>query len=58
MVIRNNKKTQLRKTGLTKAACFYNAAAGYFNSGMTEKTLDPAQKASLHKARQHQALEL
>lgn len=52
------KNTQLRKTRLTKATCFYNAAAGYFNSGRREKALDHAQKASLHKALQQQALEL
>lgn len=52
------KENQLRKTRLIEATCFYNAAAGYFNSGMMEKALEQAQKASLHKALQQQAQEL
>ena len=52
------KKIQLRKISLTKSTCFYNAAAGYFNSGMMEKAHEQAQKASLHKALQQRALEL
>lgn len=37
---------------------YFTAAAGYFNSGMMEKALDQAQKASLHKALQQRAQEL
>ena len=33
------KRAQLRKTALTKATCFYNGAAGYFNCGMANKAL-------------------
>lgn len=33
------KRSELRKTALTKATCFYNGGAGYFNCGMTNKAL-------------------
>jgi tetratricopeptide (TPR) repeat protein len=52
------KENQLRKTRLIKATCFYNAAAGYFNSGMMEKAIEQSQKTSLHKALQQRAQEL
>ncbi len=52
------KRIQLRKTVLTKATFFYNAAAGYFNAGMKEQALNLAQKASLHSALKEKAEEL
>lgn len=52
------KRIQLRKTILTKATFFYNAAAGYFNAGMKEQALRLAQKATLHSALKEKAEEL
>jgi len=52
------KRIQLRKTILTKATFFYNAAAGYFNAGMKEQALNLAQKATLHSALKEKAEEL
>ena len=52
------KRIQLRKTVLTKATFFYNAAAGYFNAGMKEQALSLAQKAILHSAFKEKAEEL
>jgi len=52
------KETQLRKTLLTKATAFYNAAAGFFNSGMREKAVICAQKASQHPSFGQKAEEL
>lgn len=44
------KKAQLRKTALTKATCFYNGAAGYFNCGKINKALVFAAYAAQDKA--------
>ncbi len=33
------KRAQLRQAAVTKATCFYNGAAGYFNCGMADKAL-------------------
>ena len=44
------KKMQERKTRLTKATSFYNAAAGYFNAGEKKRSLSLAQKAALHSS--------
>jgi tetratricopeptide (TPR) repeat protein len=52
------KRIQLRKTILTKATFFYNAAAGYYNAGMKEQALSLAQKATLHSALKEKAEEL
>ena len=52
------KRIQLRKTILTKATFFYNAAAGYFNAGKKEQALSLAQKATLHSALKKKAEEL
>jgi tetratricopeptide (TPR) repeat protein len=52
------KRIQLRKTVITKATFFYNAAAGYFNAGMKEQALSLAQKATLHSAFKEKAEEL
>jgi len=52
------KRIQLKKTVLTKATFFYNAAAGYFNAGMKEQALSLAQKATLHSALKEKAEEL
>jgi len=48
----------LKKTVLTKATFFYNAAAGYFNAGMKEQAPNLAQKATLHSALKEKAEEL
>jgi len=40
----------LNKALLSKDTSFYNAAAGYFNSGIQEKALACALKASAHEA--------
>ncbi len=52
------KKAQLKKTILTKATFFYNAAAGYFNARMNEQALELAQKALFHSALKEKAEEL
>jgi tetratricopeptide (TPR) repeat protein len=52
------KKAQLKKTILTKATFFYNAAAGYFNARMNEQALELAEQASLHNALKKKAEEL
>jgi tetratricopeptide (TPR) repeat protein len=52
------KIIQLKRTVLTKATFFYNAAAGYFNAGMKEQALSLAQKATLHSALKEKAEEL
>ena len=52
------KKAQLKKTILTKATFFYNAAAGYFNAGMTEQALELAEQALEHSALREKAEEL
>ena len=52
------KRIQLKKTILTKATFFYNAAAGYFNAGMKEQAMNLVQKAILHSAFKEKAEEL
>lgn len=52
------KRNQLIKVTLTKATAFYNAAAGYFNSGSKEKSLNCAREASLHRFFKQKAEEL
>ncbi len=52
------KKAQLKKTILTKATFFYNAAAGYFNAGMDEQALELAEQALEHSALKKNAEEL
>jgi tetratricopeptide (TPR) repeat protein len=52
------KKAQLKKTILTKATFFYNAAAGYFNAGMNDQALELAEQALLHSALKEKAEEL
>lgn len=39
------KEGQLKRIILTKGTAYYNAAAGYFNSGLRERALTCAQKA-------------
>lgn len=52
------KRAQLRKMTLTKATCFYNGAAGYFNSGRENKALVCAAYAALEEAFTAKAEEL
>jgi tetratricopeptide (TPR) repeat protein len=52
------KRAQLRKAALTKATCFYNGAAGYFNCGMTNKALVFAAYAAEDEAFAAKAEEL
>ncbi len=52
------KKAQLRKTALTKATCFYNGAAGYFNCGEINKALVFAAYAAEDEAFAAKAEEL
>lgn len=54
----SKKKIQLRKTILTKATFFYNAAAGYINAGMNEQALKLAEQALFHSAFKEKAEEL
>jgi len=54
----SKKKAQLKKTILTKATFFYNAAAGYFNAGMNEQALELAEQALHHSALKEKAEEL
>lgn len=54
----SKKKALLRKTELTKATSWYNAAAGYYNAGMGEKAIQLAQKAATHPALKTKAQEL
>lgn len=51
-------KAQLRKTALTKATCFYNGAAGYFNCGQINKALVIASYAAKEDAFAAKAEEL
>jgi len=44
------KRAQLRKTALTKATCFYNGAAAYFNCGLENKALVFAAYAAQDEA--------
>ncbi|MCJ7580510.1 MAG: hypothetical protein MUP98_08235 [Candidatus Aminicenantes bacterium] len=39
------KKIQMKKVQVTKATAFYNAAAGYFNTGQNQKALELALNA-------------
>jgi tetratricopeptide (TPR) repeat protein len=55
-VLRN--KIKLRKTILTKATCFYNAAAGFYNAGMREGALAFAKRATSHPLFKQRAEEL
>lgn len=52
------KKSQLKTTVLTKVTFLYNAAAGYFNSGMDERALNLAEQAVSHPALKAKAEEL
>ena len=52
------KKSQLKTTILTKATFLYNAAAGYFNSGIDERALKLAEQAVSHPALKEKAEEL
>lgn len=52
------KKVQLKRTVLTKATFFYNAAAGYFNAQMDDQALKLAEQASSHNALKKKAEEL
>jgi tetratricopeptide (TPR) repeat protein len=52
------KRLELRKTALTKATCFYNGAAGYFNCGITNKTVVLAAYAAQEEAFAEKAEEL
>jgi tetratricopeptide (TPR) repeat protein len=53
------KKTlQLGRTSLTKATAFYNAAAGYVNSGQKYKGLEMATRAAEHPSFKAKAEEL
>jgi hypothetical protein len=52
------KRAQLRTTTLTKATCFYNGAAGYFNSGRADKALVFAAYAAEEEAFADKAEEL
>ena len=52
------KKSQLEKTQLTLATAFYNAAAGYINSGVRTKAMEMAAKAAEHPALKQKADEL
>jgi len=52
------KKVQLKKTIITKATFFYNAAAGYFNAEMDDQALKLAEQASSHDALKQKAEEL
>ncbi len=56
MILR--KKSQLRQTALTKATCFYNGAAGFFNSGLQDKALVFAAYAAQDEAFAAKAEEL
>jgi tetratricopeptide (TPR) repeat protein len=52
------KKAQSRKAALTKATCYYNGAAGYFNCGLIDKALVFAAYAAHEKAFKDRAEEL
>lgn len=55
-VLRN--KIKLRKTILTKATCFYNAAAGFYNAGMKKGAMAFAERATSHPLFKQRAEEL
>ena len=50
--------SQLRKTQLTKATSWYNAAAGFYNAGFPEKARQLAEKAASHHTLKEKAEEL
>jgi hypothetical protein len=52
------KLTQVEKVRLTKATAFYNAAAGYYNTGEKFKALEMAARAAEHPALKQKAEEL
>lgn len=52
------KRYQLEKMSLSKATAFYNAAAGYLNSGQKAKALEMATRASEHPSFKQKAEEL
>lgn len=52
------KTIQLRKTILTKATCFYNAAAGFYNAGIKKAALAFAERATSHPFFKQKAGEL
>jgi tetratricopeptide (TPR) repeat protein len=52
------KRTQSRQAAVTKATCFYNGAAGYFNCGMVNKALVFAAYAAQDEAFADKAEEL
>ena len=52
------KTIQLRKTILTKATCFYNAAAGFYNGGIKKGALAFAKRALSHPLFKQKAEEL
>ncbi len=54
----SNKRALLRKTRLTKATAWYNAAAGYYNAGMKTKAFQLAENAATHPALKEKAEEL
>ena len=43
------KNIQLRQVSVTKATAFFNAAAGYYNAGLTDKALHLAENAREHE---------
>ena len=52
------KKVQLAKVQVVKATAFFNAAAGYYNSGKTDKALSLAENARENKTIKFKAEEL
>ncbi len=52
------RKARLERTLLSRATAFYNAAAGYFNSGQKYKALELAARAVEHPALKEKAEEL
>jgi tetratricopeptide (TPR) repeat protein len=52
------KKIQLIKVQVTKATAFFNAAAGYYNAGKTEKALSLAENSRENKTIKPKAEEL
>jgi tetratricopeptide (TPR) repeat protein len=54
----SKKKALLRKTELTKATAWYNAAAGYCNAGMQAKAIQLAESAATHPSLKEKAEEL
>jgi tetratricopeptide (TPR) repeat protein len=52
------KRARLERLILSQATAFYNAAAGYFNSGQKHKALEKAARAAEHPALKEKAEEL